>query len=239
MPANRFLRPTLLALALISGQAQAQQDTSKITIRGVVVDSATNAGIAAAVIRVKIFEMAVLTDSTGAFVMHNVEPGRHYADVSRIGYDDTIAEVFFAEGQLVTIPMKAQPIKLEAIVAVTSLLQRRRERVAGTVRAFDARALGLSMTDLKSFVSARLVPVVMCPRGSGGSESHCVLARGRYQELTVYLNEMPILGASIDLMAAADFELVEYFAGSVTLRIYTKAFLERAAQGKAFIAQVL
>jgi hypothetical protein len=104
------------------------------------------------------------------------------------------------------------------------------------VHFFDAARLATSTATVREFLTSFAVPVTTCPRIA---DEICVIARGDYRPLRVYINELPYVGAPLDLYYAQEFELVEYYSGSYTVRLYTTSFLERVARGKAFISPIL
>ena len=145
-----------------------------------------------------------------------------------------------ADHDSLLIELEPQPLVLEAITAISDRLERRRRQSASMVRAFDTKRLATSTTDLRSFLTGNAAIITMCPAGrSRSTDDYCVISRGNYRPVTVYLNEMPFFGAPLDLYYPHEFELVEYYPSTAMIRLYTTAFLERVAKGKAFLDPTL
>lgn len=232
----------VLALALCYGNAAPAQTPARAgnTLRGRVLDASTRRPVPVAVVRSLTAERAVVTDSSGSFALAQLVTGDHRLEAGRIGFRTTLLPVNLALADTVTIYLVPQPIALEAIMAVSNRLERRRERIPAMVRAFEAKDLALATEDLRQYLRTRGVPLVSCSPATGReSGDDCVLARGRYRPVSLYFNEMKFTGAPLSLYYPLEFELIEYYHGAATIRLYTTDFLERVAKGKAFISDVL
>ena len=234
---------TIVALALGNASAAEAQknDNEKFRVSGRITDKESGAPVRTAVIRFEDLQRAVVTDSLGRFVLEKMPKGTHYAEVSRLGYVPAMEFVqVIADHDSMFIGLVPQPLVLEAVTAISNRLERRRNRVASMVRAFDVKRLATSTVDLKQFLTSYAAPITSCPVGrTRGMDDNCVIARGNYRPLRVYLNEMPIFGAPLELYYPGEFELVEYYPASNMIRLYTTAFLERVAKGKAHLDATL
>jgi hypothetical protein len=232
----------ILAVALGNASiAQAQKNDEKFRVSGRITDKASGAPVQTAVIRFEDLQRAVVTDSMGRFVMEKMPKGTHYAEVSRLGYVPEMEFVqVIADHDSLFVALIPQPLVLEAVTAISNRLERRRNRMPSMVRAFDTKRLATSTVDLKQFLTSYAAPITACPVGrTRGMDDNCVIARGNYRPLRVYLNEMPMFGAPLELYYPGEFELVEYYQASNTIRLYTTAFLERVAKGKAHLDATL
>jgi hypothetical protein len=232
----------ILAIGLGNASvAEAQKNNEKFRVSGRITDKASGAPVQTAVIRFEDLQRAVVTDSMGRFVIERMPRGTHYAEVSRLGYVPTMEFVqVIADHDTMFVELVPQPLVLEAVTAVSNRLERRRNRVHSMVRAFDTKRLATSTVDLKQFLTSYAAPITACPVGrTRGTDDNCVIARGNYRPLRVYLNEMPMFGAPLELYYPGEFELVEYYHSSNTVRLYTTAFLERVAKGKAHLDATL
>ena len=229
----------VVAIMLIQAPALFGQknDGGKFRVGGRVVDKATGAPVQTAVVRFEDLQRAVVADSLGRFVFNKVPQGTYYVEIARLGYQSTMDFVrVVADNDSVLVQLEPRPIVLEAVTALANQLARRRDRLPTMVRAFDSKKLATSTTNLHQFLSTHGVHVTSCGGGrTRPIDDNCVVSRGQYRPLRVVLNEMPTVGAPLDLYYPHEFELVEYIAGSNSLRLYTTAFLERVAQGKAQI----
>jgi hypothetical protein len=237
----KYLLAAMVVLSVSVSAATAQEpDKEKKTLRGHIVDAATGQPVPVTVVRSHTAERAVVTDSSGAFVLSQLAPRIHELEAARIGYSPITIMVDVTSADTVLIQLTALPIKLEAITAVSNTLARRRERVPALVRAFDAKTLGVASGDLRQFLRSQGVFLVNCPSTAvRSSADDCVWARGRYRALNFYFNEMPFTGPPLSLYYPFEFELVEYYPNSASVRVYTTDFLERVAKGKGFISHVV
>ncbi len=222
-------------------QAQKKNDNEKFRVSGRVMDKASGAPVQTAIIRFEDLQRAVVADSMGRFALDKIPQGTHYVEIARLGYVAATDFVrIIADHDSMLVELVPQPLVLEAVTAIANRLERRRQRVASMVRAFDTKRLATSTSNLRQFLTSYAAPITNCPAGrSRGTDDNCVIARGDYRPLTVYMNEMPFVGAPLDLYYPHEFELVEYYPGSNMIRLYTTAFLERVAKGKAHISPVL
>jgi hypothetical protein len=230
----------VIALMLVNAPAVHAQkkDADKFRLSGRIVDKTTGAPVQTAVVRFGDLQRAAIADSTGRFVLDRVPQGTHYMEVARLGYESTMDFVrIVADDDTLLIELVPQPLVLEGITALSNRLERRRNHATTIVRAFDAGRLASASDDLKHFLSSYGGPITTCPIGRNRNtiENDCIIARGEYYPLRVYLNEMPLLGAPLDLYFPGEFELVEYYPSRGVVRLYTTAFLERVAKGKAHI----
>lgn len=230
-----------VAIALLSTasqlEAQKKKDSDKFRLSGRVIDKATGAPVHTAVIRFVDLQRAVVADSQGRFVLERMPGGTFYVEIARLGYQGTMEFVQIgADQDSMLVRLAPQPLVLEAVIAVSDRLANRRNRNSSFVRAFDTRRLATANVSLKQFLTAHAAPVTTCPAGGSRSiDDNCVIARGDYRQLRVYLNELLVVGAPLDLYYPHEFELVEYYPSQTAVRLYTTAFLERVAKGKAVL----
>jgi hypothetical protein len=229
----------LFLLALWPGAPLSAQETR--TVHGRVLDASTSQPVVTAVVRSEQTGRAAITDTLGQFTLLKVPAVIQRLVVSRIGYQELDVAIDSTETEPLTINLVPQPIPLAAITAVFNTLERRRERIAQTVQVFDARQLALATQDLRQFLRTRGVPLVKCPSGGGVrvAGDDCLLIRGQYRPLRVYLDEVNITGMQWDTWFPTEYELIEYYARSATVRLYTAVYLEKVAQGKAILSEIV
>jgi hypothetical protein len=227
----------MLLSSVAALEAQKKKDNDKFRLSGRVVDKATGAPVHTAVIRFEDLQRAVVADSLGRFVLEKMPAGTHYVEIARLGYEGTMEYVqIIADHDSMFVALVPQPLVLEAVTAISDRLANRRNRHPSFVRAFDTKRLATANVSLKQFLTANAAPLTTCPAGRSRSiDENCVIARGDYRQLRVYLNELLVVGAPLDLYYPHEFELVEYYPSQTAVRLYTTAFLERVAKGKAFL----
>jgi hypothetical protein len=233
----------LAMLLMCAADAQAQDDEPrKVALRGRVVDAVTGQPVPVTVVRSLTAARAVVTDSAGEFLLPGLKAGSHEMEAGRIGYDAVTLLVNVTGNDSLVVELKPLPINLEAITAIARTLERRRKRVPAMVRAYDAATLAVANEDLRQFLRTHAVPLVAGPPTGINARplgDDCVFTRGRYRAITLFFNEMPFTGPPLSIYNPSEFELVEYYPSSATVRVYTAEFIERVARGKGFISHIV
>jgi hypothetical protein len=173
---SRCLAPFLLAaLIAVAGAVSARAQTSDLVITGRVADASSGAGVRAALVAIDDRGPRAIADSTGAFALRGVRPGRHRLTVSRIGYDTREMEISVSDppGVLV-VSLEPNPIPLEGVSARGA----EEVNVVGTVR--DA-STGATIP----WVSLTLTPDAVRTEARGASDMNGVfelegVKTGRY-----------------------------------------------------------
>ena len=230
-----------ILLASATALAAQDQDNRKFALHGRVIDAATKAAIPTAIVRVQGLNRAAVADSSGTFVLKKLPKGALWVDVGRLGYATEMLDLRVMADDTITVELKPDTLVLPALPEILGLLHSRRRRSQMTVRAFDAARLATTTAlDLRQFLNSFAGPITPCTASRDGSaDVNCVGSRGRYQRLYVIIDEMPFPGVLLEGYQPYDFEVVEYYTRSHVLRLYTAAFLERVARGKAFISPTL
>lgn len=184
----------------------------------------------------------MIADSTGAFFF-DLLPGTYTFETSRIGYTSMVEPSLVEEGNALIVRLLPRPILLEGITATVSRMERRRRSAPTRVFAFEGAALGTSASpSLRRFLQERAgVAMITCPGADFALGRACVLSRGRPSSLRIYLDEVPMTASAFALLEyrPSDFEIVEYYAGSRMLRLYTSTFIEHVAGGGGLISAIL
>lgn len=231
----------LSAALAATGPASAQgaRESSPVLLSGQVTDRGTGQPLAGAYVELAGTRLEALTDEKGRFSFRRVRTGEHTLTVSLLGYADQERTVQVAAGQAeVAVALEPDAVVLEGLTVNLNVLEQRRNRVAVSSRAFDREQIRRSASlNLESFVRGPGgVPAVRCRRAFADA---CVYSRGRYEPISVYLDEMPI--HSLEHLAAlqpAEVERVEVYQRGRQIRVYTSWFMEQVARGRTRVSPV-
>lgn len=227
------LAAALLLPSVLPAQAAAPV---QVEVSGRVVDAATQAPVAGAVVQLSDVGRKAVSDSAGRFVLQRVPRGMHQWVITRIGYAAWEESAEVDEGDDFTIALLARPEVLEGITVVASQLTQRREGSGMAVRTVDANTLRLSASpSVFALVHDRLGLIgVPCPE-MASSAPICAWVRGELMPVTVYVDEQRANGGLEDLQNYIPQELytVESYAGGRMIRVITVPFAERIARGRA------
>lgn len=208
---------------------------------GTVRDVSTGASIDSVLIVLPGLRVTAYTDTAGAFTLANVPEGTHQWAVIRLGYVPLNQEMEVRDGDHFNIGVMPRPVELEGLTVTGDLADRlllRRRRAAGrSVRRIEAAELASP----GAATAAQLVRsrgfITACPAQTALSTlaTECVLSRGRYQPVTVFIDEDRAMGGLTQLSAYLSMELhsVELWDHGTVVRVYTRAFISRLAQGRA------
>lgn len=237
-PRNRFRRIAFALLtatgaaALAASPARAQQaeDVPVVTLKGRVIDISTGQPLPEAAIEVRNLRQRVHADQHGEFAI-SVPRGAHLVRFMGMGYD-TINEVWTAaqDDAGLVVELTPKPLLLEAISVQSRILERRLERLPIQTRAFskaEIRNFGHSGTIDFLDLYAGLRPIV-CDGGGVG----CAGVRGRVQNVTVVIDELPSISGLDELrgIPLQEIHRMEVLEGGSHVRVYTKHFVLRMAQ---------
>jgi hypothetical protein len=232
------LAPMLLIASFalpVSGQDDAR--LAKTDLVGFVVDQATGEPIAGAYVQVVPEDRSAYTDSRGHFKIVGLPVGRYALYVEYLGYSGAGVRFELAEDAApARIELAPNPVILEGIQVINNRLKRRRNALAYSSRVFDARQLATSSAgDALDFVRMR---VFMTPCPSGSFSRYCIWRRGQSIAPAVYVDEVPFIGGMDMLIGygTQDLYLIEVLNQGTQIRLYTKWFAERLAQGRASLS---
>jgi hypothetical protein len=247
----------LLAVPLAAQQASAPPEgPRRLVIPGRVLDATTGEPLAGAVVRLTDGDALAVTDSAGSFVLRAIPPGTHPWQISRLGYATWNEDVQVEpEDEEFTIRLLPRPRVLEGLVVVADRLGDRRATSGMTVELLEhSEIVRTAGSDLYIFLQSRLgVPLVPCgssvqevanrgrvhapvpadPVHSGDEvEKNCAWVRNRRVEISVFIDEQRATDGLSQLRATppADVHSIEVFSGGSMIRVYTEAFVQRAAR---------
>jgi hypothetical protein len=229
----------LLAFAAAIPLRAQQQRQPGVEVHGVVRDGVSGAPVRGAVVDLRDVRRKAVTDSTGAFVLHDVPPGNHHWFVTRLGYATWDEESEVEEGDEFTIRVLERPEVLEGITASVSLIKLRRLSAGVAVRVLEQDQVGLSGAPSVFALVSDYLGVRGVPCGHGGSldtgTRSCAWIRGELVPVAVYLDENRLAGGLDDLTnyLPQEIYLVESYYGGAMLRVLTNDFAARLARGRA------
>ncbi|MGH7476657.1 MAG: carboxypeptidase-like regulatory domain-containing protein [Longimicrobiales bacterium] len=220
---------TVLASAPATGQAG-----NESVLTGRVIDAATAAPLFGAWVGIGDNDWGALTDTLGVFRLSGAPADEPLTlRVERMGYVSLTVSTSDASRTPLTIALMPKPILLERIEVIADRFRNRRNAVATAVRAFDERQLQYSAapTALDFIESRTLLRRVSCPF-SRFPDRDCAVVRGRVQPVSVYIDEvwLPSGLTFLDTYRPHELYLVEVYGGGSQVRVYTKWWLERAAE---------
>ncbi|HEX6747750.1 MAG TPA: carboxypeptidase regulatory-like domain-containing protein [Longimicrobium sp.] len=222
----------LAAVALAAGPARAQ----RVTVSGQVTDADNGQPVAGAFIHVDDDDREVMTDVQGRFTLRRVPQGDRVIWATALGYGVEAQPVTLGSGSAtVNLALRRDPVRLAAITATVNRFESRRRSFGGSARLMTDREITNSAArDMRDFLLVRAgLSRVQCvgisAGGSGGSD--CVSLRGRPAQPVVYVDEVR-WGDGLGVLATyrpEEVARVEVYGGGQQVRVYTRWFLEWAA----------
>lgn len=225
----------LIAIALVMGRAHGQATVERPTsfdLVGHVVDAETGTRLVGAWVGLAGTDWGSLTDEQGRFRIPDVTPGRLELTVEQLGYETLEWQGAVAAGaEQLTLGLEPRPVLIEGLEVVTDRFRNRRNAVGTSVFAYDRSDLATSTArDVLEFINNRFA---LWPTPCDGRRGNrCLVVRGRVVEPVVYVDEMPLLGglAYLETFRPWEFHMIEVYGGGRHIRVYTPAFMERAAK---------
>jgi CarboxypepD_reg-like domain len=241
------IRPSLTRLAAalvfpaVFALPAAGQNTENETgtLSGIVVDATTGTPLVGVWVGIEGSRSAAYTDRDGRFAMRGIRTRALTLTAEQLGYKDASVEIAEVGDEPIRVELTPDPVLLEGIRVITDRLAARRNAIATTVRAYDAEQLVTSASfDAYDFLRTRLF-TTPCPRTSFSSV--CIRRRGGVVVPQVYVDDAPYFGG-FDVLQGWDMPslyAIEVIASGVQVRVYTKNFAERLAQGKTRLMPVI
>jgi CarboxypepD_reg-like domain len=227
--------PAIVALPAAGQNTEKQTDT----LSGIVVDAMTGAPLIGVWVGIDGSRSDAYTDRDGRFAIHGIRTRAFTLVAEQLGYKDASVDIAEVNDQPIRIELKPDPVLLEGIKVVSNRLAARRNAIATDVRAYDADQLvGSASFDAYDFLLSRLF-TAPCPRASFSSV--CVRRRGSVIVPQIYVDDAPYFGG-FDVLLGWDMTSlysIEVIASGAQVRVYTKAFAQRLAQGKTRLMPVI
>lgn len=230
MNASCWYRNTCVAALAIAALAAGRADAQRVTVSGQVSDAENGHPLAGALVKVGDDHHTALTDAQGRYQVRGVSPGERMVFASAMGYRLSSGAVAVGgSGAAVDLVLDRDPVRLAAIVATASRFEARRRAYGRSARLIDENQIaGSGARDMLDFLETNGgLHRTACGPGGG---LRCVWVRGRPARPVVYIDEVP--WPALDLLSAyrpADVARVEVFGGGSQIRVYTRQFLQWAA----------
>lgn len=227
LPALALAAGFLSPAAAQDGQPVCRDGEARIV--GVVVDAGSEAPLASAAVSVAKSDWQSVTTDSGRFLLCEIGGGPHLLTAERLGYRTVTASVqATASGDPLRVNMQADPILLEGLEVVMDRFRHRRRAVATTVQTYGEEELaGGSHLSVADFIDSR--PGIV----AGPCRFRtCVRYRGGRVESDIYMDEVPLMGgwAELESIPTAQLYLVEVYGRGRHIRVYSHAFMQRAAK---------
>lgn len=242
----------LLAAPLAAQQPTAPAQASRrLEVAGHVLDATTNEPLVGAVVRLTDGGALAVTDTAGAFVLRSVPTGSHPWQISRLGYATWIEDVEADAEEEYTIRLLPRPQVLEGLTVVADRLSSRRATSGMTVDVLEhGEIVRTAGSDLYTYVQTRLgIPLVGCSNAEPANrrqarpdaqavnnpeevEKNCAWIRGNRVQIDVYIDEERATDGLTQLHATppSDIHSIEVYSNGSMIRVYTEAFIQRAAK---------
>lgn len=221
-----------LFMAAVPATAQSAEDATRPLLTGRVVDRASGAAVADAIVYVGQVDHAIAAGEDGLFRIR-LKPGNYQVEVSRLGYADFTTTVSIgAEDERLTLELEAEPVLLERVQVFGDRLQSRRNARSTSVMAFDRREMVASAApDVLEFVRSR-VGLTRTACRTSGSVTPCAYVRGQPLPVSVTVDEMPMIGGldALAMYRGDELHMVEVYGGGSHVKVYTVAYVEYAAR---------
>jgi hypothetical protein len=238
-PAPAAPAPDLAAYAQ-AGWTWTMPDTAgarRVRVSGWVVDSKTGAPLPGARVGIPRLRKQAVAGPRGEFVLEGVPPGPWPVMLRHLGYraEVMLVPVDSAANEL-TLALRQDAVILDGLAVVSDRFAGRRRAAARSVRLLTAAQLAGAAGTAREVVMRRLALVeVPCESVLGQpilSAGPCVRIRGFAASPSVWIDERPSPGGldGLEMYDGSELAMVESYAGGGMIRVYTPAFLERAAR---------
>jgi len=214
-----------LALLVLHGRLPLAAQTGRLTVRGRVVESGGDRGIAQATVQLG-DSARVLTDDAGTFEIRGVRPGRYALVVEALGYRTVRTALLVTDDATGTIRMEPEPIALDTLRVRPS-----RFDLGGRVLARDGRRP-------VPFVTVRLEAGGETASNDAGHFNFDGLPRGRHVVVVEGFGWLPLRAAiELDSDTSVVFELER---DGITQRIIQRqiARLDERLKGSGYRIRV-
>jgi hypothetical protein len=223
---------TALFMAAVPATAQSADDAPLPLLTGRVVDRASGAAVADAIVYVGSVDQAIAAGEDGLFRIR-LKPGNYQVEVSRLGYADLTTTVFIGtDDKRLTIEMEAEPMLLERVQVFGDRLKSRRNARPTSVVTFDRRDMVASAAPhVLEFVQSR-VGLTRTACRTSASFTPCAYVRGQSQPVSVTVDGMPTI-AGLDALATYrgdELHMVEVYGGGRLVKVYTVTYVEHMAR---------
>jgi len=247
--ARATLLLSLLLLACTPGTLRAQ------TFDGRVLDAQDDTPVGTALVRLvddqRELRGVSVADSLGRYRIEAPGPGVYRLQAERLGYvgmETPLLEAGHAAGIYpLDLLVRRAPLPIEGLeVRAIPELVERRAAAPSRVIAWDARELGNAIApNVGSFLGSRGVAQFV---GCGGELAptdlpNCFWRRGRLVRIRVFVDDVAVMSAEgtgrFWAYDTRDLSALEFLPGCRQIRLYTRWFMDRVAEGRLRLKPML
>jgi hypothetical protein len=217
-------------LAIVGGVDLPAREVAadSLSIHGRVADWSSGLPVAFATVRAPQVGRSALTDSEGRFVLRDLPAGPLMIEVQQLGYEphDLIVNIGPASPG-VEIELMPDPVVLEGIVAAVDRFGERTRRIP-----YDVYAWGEA--DLAEFGRPSVLAFLDDKRWLDCDIERCMtLVQARRREPFLFIDEIERPWKYLETYNTDELYRVEFIRNCPMVRIYTRAYMERVARGRA------
>lgn len=217
------------ALAILGGlEFPGGEVSADSLIHGRVTDVTSGLPVAYAAVRAPQAGRSVLTDSEGRFVLRNLPGGPLMIEVQSLGYEPRdLIVIVGPTDEGVEIELLPEPVVLEGIVAAIDRFGERTTRIPYNVYTW-------SEADLASFGRPSVVAFLDDKQWLECDDKGCsTLVQGRREPPFLFIDEIERPWEYLETYNTDDLYRIEFVRNCPMVRIYTRAYMERVARGRA------
>lgn len=216
----------------LAAQEDPPDPPQPFTFRGEVRDFINDRPIKEAIVQIAELNRSAVTDSNGYFEFSDLVPGRYTIVTGSFGYETNRESSQIPYMAIMVVRIQPLAVALPGIeVSVERLvhqLEVRRLSLPVASTTFKPEVLhATNAPDVASFIRAR-TPVYIL---EDPNLQHLVYRfRGEIRRLRVCLDEVAVSSRFLEVMGPRDLARVELYQSLGMIRMYTRDFLDRAAE---------
>lgn len=226
-----WVRGVVAVLGLLAAASTPASAQTPGLLRGHLLDSETLAPVFGAYVELEGAGRGVLTDSTGFFALPVGRAQQYTLRVRQLGYRDlSMALTAESAERPLLFQLDPDPVEIEGLQVLVERFQDRRRGPFGAVDILTQADLLRAPDGAASDLVRRMVPFARpCDPVNGQDEKLCVNAGGRFEALTICVDNRLVLESMVELehLDPRGLYMVEVFRRGGQVRIYTRGYVER------------
>ena len=223
-------------------------DTTRFTLVGRVADMSTGRPLIAAVIKFPDLKRVAYSDLDGLFELEDFPAGQWHLVIEQYGYHTSETDAVLAPGNEILINLRPDPVALEGFRVRTrgeNLLDDRARRIPYRVVTIgpEVFAEAISVDPASIFRQRSGAAIVPCDRRDSieNQTPGCMWYRGNVVELTVFLDEGPLMGGmeELSMYMPEDLYSIQFIRQLKMVRVYSRSFMERLNESRISLTPIL